>query len=233
MKNNKQVTNVFNAPVIGLQQTFDTAKGTQNIDPSIINTEEFKDIFRKKADIRIVDIAIDEKGRFPELDIKLRNIGAEVAFLKEISFNISEFYEMIDPQITQFSRVESSYTYDVLLSGLENKIHPISQEIPPNGVDRFKIKLANTLGDPKMPAIYRINLSFFYNEDNCCLNSKEMVLAIPSIEECIGYYVGDFSKENAKKNYINMKRFNQLDILKSNYFLKIFESYDKNKNDYL
>lgn len=83
----------------------------------------------------------------PILDIKLRNIGDEVAFLKKINFYIHDFYEMVNPQKIHFRRIESSYTYDILLSGAEKKQYPISQSIAPNGVDRFKIKIANKLGD--------------------------------------------------------------------------------------
>lgn len=140
---------------------------------------------------------------------------------------------MENPYIINFNRVESSYTYDMLLSGLEGKSYSISQSISPNGVDRFKIKLANSFGDPIMPAIYKFSILIMYNEGNLNAESEEMIVPIPSIEECTAYYIQETVKEKAKKNYINLKRFYEGNVVKSEHFLSIYDSYEKNKTDFL
>ncbi|MDF2545787.1 MAG: hypothetical protein K0R93_685 [Anaerosolibacter sp.] len=190
---------------------------------------------KKEADVRIIDIVIDSDSdeRYPVLDVKLRNAGDEVAFLKKVSFNISDYFEMINPQITHFERIEATHTYDILLSGLDNKVYSLSQSILPNGVDRFRIRLANTFGDPIMPAIYKFSISILYNENNLCVKSEDMIIPIPSTEACNGYYVSDLSRENAKINYQNLKRFNRDTSLKSEHFQDIFDSYQKNESDFL
>ncbi len=191
---------------------------------------------KKKAEIKIIDLEIieeDSEDKFPILDIKLRNIGDEVAFLKKVVFNIHDFYEMINPHAINFKRIESSYTYDMLLSGLETKNYTISQSVEPNKVDRFRLKIANDFGDPIMPAIYKFDIQLVYNEDNLYVNSEKLILPIPSTEECAGYYISHTIKENAKQNYINLRRFHEDQARKSGYFISIYDSYEIHKSDFL
>ncbi|WP_433749160.1 hypothetical protein [Paenibacillus amylolyticus] len=191
---------------------------------------------KKKAEIKIIDLEIleaDDEEKFPILDVKLRNIGDEVAFLKRVVFNIHDFYEMINPHAIYFDRIESSYTYDMLLSGLETKNYTISQSVGPNGVDRFRLRIANDLGDPIMPTIYKFDIQVVYNEDNLYVNSEKIILPIPSTEEYAGYYISHTIKENAKQNYINLKRFNEDQARKSGYFTGIYDSYESHKSDFL
>ncbi|CAM5308225.1 hypothetical protein LSPH24S_01664 [Lysinibacillus sphaericus] len=189
---------------------------------------------QKKAEIKIIDIEINEDDEYPILDIKVRNIGDEVAFLKKINFNIHDYYEMVNPIEINYQRIESSYTYDVLLSGVENKKYSISQSIEPNGVDRFKIKIASELGeDPLMPVIYKFNFSIFYNEDDSRIESSSLILPVPITFEVLGSFSHGFVKENAIKNYEKIKRFVQDDSLKSNSLIEIYESYEENKEAFL
>lgn len=225
-------THTFLQGSIGSINHSNVINGMNNTVTSTVNNYNSYD--KKEAEIKIIDIEIDEKSnKFPVLDIKLRNTGDEVAFLKKINFNVTDYFEMINPQITNYNRVESSHTYDVLLSGSERKSYPISQSLSPNGVDRFKIILANTFGDPIMPAIYRFNISIIYNENNRSIESEEMIIPIPSTEDWLGSYVSDFSKENAKNNYFSLHKFSQFNFKKSGYFISILESYEKNKSDFL
>lgn len=69
---------------------------------------------KQQSNIKIVDISLNEDKEFI-VDIKLRNIGDQVAYIKEISFDILDYYNMINPQMTHYRLVESSHTYDVVL----------------------------------------------------------------------------------------------------------------------
>ncbi|MFJ5767305.1 hypothetical protein ACIP9C_18275 [Lysinibacillus sp. NPDC093210] len=153
--------------------------------------------------------------------------------MKKINFIIHDYYEMVNPVEINYKRIESSYTYDVLLSGVENKQYSISQSIEPNGVDRFKIKIASELGeDPLMPVIYKFNFSIFYNEDDSSIESSSLILPVPITFEVLGSYSYGFVKENAIKNYEKIKKIIQDDSLKSNSLIEIYESYEENKEDF-
>ncbi|MEK4820259.1 hypothetical protein [Priestia sp. FSL R5-0680] len=140
---------------------------------------------------------------------------------------------MENPYIIRYSYVESSHTYDMLLSGLESKSYSISQSVSPNGVDRFKIKLANSYGDPETPPIYRLSILMVYNEEDLYVESKEIILPISYMQKHRGCYIADTVKEKAKKNYINLQRFYERDTIKSKHFLFIYNSYEENKKDFL
>lgn len=71
---------------------------------------------KQQSNIKIVDISLNEDGEFI-VDIKLRNVGDQVAFIKEISFDILDYYNMINLQMTHYRLVKSSNTYDVILGG--------------------------------------------------------------------------------------------------------------------
>lgn len=53
---------------------------------------------KQQSNIKIVDISLNEDKEFI-VDIKLRNIGDQVAYIKEISFDILDYYNMINPQM--------------------------------------------------------------------------------------------------------------------------------------
>ena len=75
---------------------------------------------------------------------RIRNIGDQVAYIKEISFDILDYYNMINPQMTHYQLVESSHTYDVVLGKEKQQVFNVSQSIGANEVDRFQVKLASS-----------------------------------------------------------------------------------------
>lgn len=83
---------------------------------------------KQQSNIKIVDISLNEDKEFI-VDIKLRNIGDQVAYIKEISFDILDYYNMINPQMTHYRLVESSHTYDVVLGKEKQQVFNVSQSI--------------------------------------------------------------------------------------------------------
>lgn len=79
---------------------------------------------------------MDEDKEFT-VDIKLRNIGDQVAYIKEISFNILDYYNMLDSQKTLYQLIKPSHTYDVILGKEKQQVFKVSQRIGANEVDRF------------------------------------------------------------------------------------------------
>ena len=166
---------------------------------------------KQRSNIKIVDISLNEDGEFI-VDIKLRNIGEEVAFIKEISFDVLDYYNMLNPQMTQYQLVKSSNIYDVVL-----------------GEERRQVSIA----EPRMVTIYYLSLSIIYDEDNKAARSEKYLWAVPSIGKYAGYYISHTDMEIAKKNYLELKKMDRYDAIKSKHFINIFKSYEDNKPDFL
>lgn len=164
---------------------------------------------------------------------RIRNIGDQVAYIKEISFDILDYYNMINPQMTHYQLVESSHTYDVVLGKEKQQVFNVSQSIGANEVDRFQVKLASSIAKTRMVTIYYLTLSIIYDEDNKVVKSEKYLWAVPSISEYAACYISHTSMEIAKKNYLELKKMNNYDAIKSNHFISILKSYEENKSDFL
>ena len=160
---------------------------------------------KQQSNIKIVDISLNEDKEFI-VDIKLRNIGDQVAYIKEISFDILDYYNMINPQMTHYQLVESSHTYDVVLGKEKQQVFNVSQSIGANEVDRFQVKLASSIAETRMVTIYYLTLSIIYDEDNKVVKSEKYLWAVPSISEYAACYISHTSMEIAKKNYLELKK---------------------------
>ncbi len=187
---------------------------------------------KQPSNIKIVDISVSDDEEFI-VDIKLRNIGGQVAFIKEISFNILDYYNMVDPQRPQYQLVTSSNTYDVILGKGERQVYKVSQSIGADGIDRFQVKLASSIVEPRMAAIYYLSLSIIYDEDNKVAETGKYLWAVPSIRGYAGCYISHTNIEIAEKNYFALIRMNNYDAVKSKNFIGILESYEQNKSDFL
>ncbi len=187
---------------------------------------------KQKSDIKIVDISLDEDKEFT-VDIKLRNIGDQVAYIKEISFNILDYYNMLDPQKTLYQLIKPSHTYDVILGKEKQQVFKVSQRIGANEVDRFQVKLASSIAEARMSTIYYLTLSIIYDEDNKVEQSEKYLWAVPSVREYAGYFISQMDMEIAKKNYLELKKMDGYDAIKSEHFLGILRSYEENKSDFL
>lgn len=123
-----------------------------------------------ESDLRIVDIWINERldsDDFPQLDVKLRNIGGQVAFLKRIDFHVDKVWTIRHP--ATFSATPISCDYHVLLPIKESsyiKSVEVSQAIESNSVDRFSITIANDELADAVLYIYRLRLTLVYNEND-------------------------------------------------------------------
>lgn len=187
----------------------------------------------KEAKIHIVSTEFiqDSNGFF--IDIKLRNSGDKIAFIKKIKFIIYDYYAMKDPKFTQYSLMEPTAIYDVVLNDRKHQSFSLSQIVEGNNVDRFKIRVANSLCDAQMVTLYHFSYVLFYNEDNSKSQSAEYVAAVPSEIEWVGSFSTGLNKEIAKQNYLQLKRFNNYPCIKSSDFIGILNSYDKNKGDFM
>lgn len=187
---------------------------------------------KQPSNIKIVDISFNEDNGII-VDIKLRNVGDQVAFIKEISFDILDYYNMVNPQMTHYQLVMPSTTYDVVLGEEKRQVFKVSQSIGVNEVDRFQVRLASSIAETRMVTIYYLSISIIYDEDNKVVKSENYLLPVPSISEWAACFVSHTSMEIAKMNYLGLKKMNTYDAIKSKHFLDILKSYEDNKSDFL
>jgi hypothetical protein len=203
----------------------------QNIEGNVITEGDKIDhltIFtqqeKKVSDLRLVDVGIEEPERaFPKLDIKLRNLGTEVVFLKKGVFRIIDRGILRNPQLVSYKLVPVSWNYEILLGEERYIERPISQAIEPNTADRFTFTLAHSGGDPVYPTLFCIELSLVYDEDNKSLISKPIVLPVPSTTQWAGFVPYGYDEAKARQNMEILKRFATYEGILSEKFLRMIK----------
>lgn len=216
---------------VPLANSINIIEGNQNI-VGDGNNVEFILPPKEEATIEIVDTEfVVDKGFF--IDIKLRNSGDKVAYIKKIEFNMYDIYAMRNPQMTSYKLVTPTATYDVVLNKEEKQTFSLSQAVSPNGVDRFRIKVASSIAETRMVTVYYFSFVLYYNEDNKTSESQKYIAVFPSTSEWAGCFVYDTSMEIAKLNYLELLRISKYDCVKSDAFLNILKSYEDSKGDFM
>jgi len=167
----------------------------------------------READLKIVDISIthEEKSPLPKLDIKVRNNSDEVIFIKKV--DIICLKSWIITNMPNFQLVTVSWTYDVTVPINGNKIsYPISQDVKPNEVDRFELRLKTEKG--AVPGVgispHLIKITLVFNEDNKEVSSQNILVHIPQYITWAGMHNPGMSPEELKSQIDNAK-----DVLKN------------------
>jgi hypothetical protein len=139
---------------------------------------------RRSADVQLVEARIVDTDKFPKVDIKLRNSGTGVAFLKGANIRVNRVWRF-EP-VAAPAEVPVSWNYDVLLAPVDSpymKTVPISQSIEPDGVDRFTI----TLGVDAKPTmdvfVYQVAIELRYNEDERIVRTGDLLYAATTASE--------------------------------------------------
>ncbi len=156
--------------------------------------------------LRLVDVAIVDTDEFPKLDIKTRNTGREVVFLKRVQFRVYTVWSLRPPILP--AQVPASWNYNVLLppTGFPyTESVDISQSVAPNAVDRFTFTLGHEgapLGEVYEEFVYHMTLLIVYDEDDKTVQSKDVLLLMPSGTELLGSYSpgGKFAEECTEHN---------------------------------
>jgi TIR domain len=118
---------------------------------------------------------IREWGNYVQIDLKLRNVSTEVAFLKRVIVHVDQLWALEDFGFTG-AAIPPSAEYDVELPIQEPPFslkHSISQSIEPNGVDRFLI----TLHPEKPDHLFVTHLEIIYDEDDKSVMSGKIIFA--------------------------------------------------------
>lgn len=175
------------------------------------------------------------------IDIKLRNTGDTVAFLKQIKFDMDEIFPLDNPKDVAYQTVPVSETYDVILDNEYTQIIDVSQSIPANGVDRFRLKILSSAGNDEMDVIYVFRMEFIYDGDNKSVSSDRYIAVFPSYFNHVGECIYAFDYDVWLLNYNEIKRIARLaeendEIIISPQFqdlLKYYESESKLSRDEL
>lgn len=199
------------------------------------------------SDLRLVDVGISEPNfeqygfflknepisiaintdawTFPVLDVKIRNLGTEVSFLKEAEFQIMKVGVLRNPTTLAYQNIPSSMNYDVLFEENEKEVvrTRISQAIKPNCVDRFTFTIAQSSEELVLPSLYYFQLTIFYDEDNKRLTSNPIVLPVPNVLGWGGGTGFGFNPKLGQENVEIIREFSQLKGLVSCNFRKIVE----------
>jgi hypothetical protein len=168
--------------------------------------------------LQLVDISFIESDEFPKLDIKIRNTGEKVAFLKQANFKVRKIWRL-RPLILP-NAVKVSWNYNVMLpiSGTPYSISKsISQSIEPNAVDRFTFTLGNDAQTGLEEYVFLMTVELIYDEDDKSLTSPNLLFAARGACEILSAYSpgGDFAKNITIQNKRLVTEINRIDGIKS------------------
>jgi len=127
------------------------------------------------------------------LDIKLRNIGSQIALIKRANFRILKTGDFAEA--TQYMRLGISGNYDMNFDVLFNLVDDeqilsinLSQVLAPNSADRFTISIGGraTVGysdgnvtNVAPPAWYYFQFDLVYDEDDKIVSSEPILVMLP------------------------------------------------------
>lgn len=122
---------------------------------------------RKTSDLEITDVAVISRPSFPILDLKFRNLGRDVAYIKKVSLEVID--KKIEKDTNDYYAGPSTWQYNVLLDPhSDQRSYEIatSQIIPSNGTDRFNLVVGqqSSYGEINYTD-YHLRLRVFYNEN--------------------------------------------------------------------
>lgn len=183
---------------------------------STINSQKSEDCVAISS-LRIVDLyeiegVEGDEDQATAIEVKLRNTGDEVIFLKEVVFETGNHWEIITDK--HHSLVDVSATYDLDISKVigERKKIKVHHEIKPQETDRIQIRLSTDYdSDPDGLSLFLVSIEFIFNEDSIRATSGPVILNVrPKIKSRGSYFPryspGTISKNKAvAKEVINMK----------------------------
>jgi len=160
--------------------------------------------YKRGACVKLVDVTIsDGIEEFPKIDLKLKNIGNQIAFVKKAIFHVIKVF--IIPSSVFFPvEVPISRNYDIILPPKNApyiKSEDISQAIKQDDVDRFVFTLGH-LEYIDSPVIYSIYIELLYDESNKRLRTDTLIFVMPPTLEVLGGgpLPRDLAVEVVKKN---------------------------------
>ncbi len=181
--------------------------------------------------IQLVDTSFIETEYFPQLDIKVRNTGEQVAVLKRVDLDVQKLWVLQNP--CKPSAVPISEKYDVkLITGYAPYTEQvrISQEVQPNGVARFALILGNNAGPGLEEYVFLMKVTIIYNEDNRSVPSQNLLLfSEPSASQILGTNCSNDAASQATmaNNQTNVNDIEKIVGIKSERLQKVINAIKK------
>lgn len=151
-----------------------------------------------KSDLRLVDMSFDNNGA---LDVKVRNVGEQVAFLKAATFRITKIWNFKPLPVLLHQAcmlVIPSANYSIELQVKEppySKYQMLSHSIPPNDVDRFAFSFGVRTND-NFPFGFLIKPKIIYNESNRFIKCPSITILTNGSKKYYDYFKPNTNKEH-------------------------------------
>lgn len=136
-----------------------------------------------------------------EVELKLRNAGSEVAFVKEITFRTVKHWQLMTDRHHRIVNV--SATYDISISEKPGSVakKKIHHEIKPQETDRIRFKLHSKYNaDPDGLSLYLIEINVHFNEQTAPVTFRQTIVNIRPPEVSQASYFGGYSTETLANN---------------------------------
>ena len=175
--------------------------GTSADDEQQAKIRSIEQAYQQDSDIRLVDCTIsseespDGLPMPPVIDIKVRNVGSKIAFLKRAGLEILGDAKYEDCRQPKYNLVPSSWTYNLDIE--KSPIINISQSLPPNEVDRFQIKVGRERGHAF--TVYKVQLFIKYNETDQTVNSTPFFIEMQGPAFVAGAFMPPVTEQQWKE----------------------------------
>jgi len=136
-----------------------------------------------------------------EVELKLRNAGSEVAFVKEVSFYTVKHWQLLTDR--HHRAVDVSATYDIILSEKPGSLatKKVHHEVKPQETDRIRFKFHSKFSaDPDGLSLYLIQVNVHYNEDAAPVSFRRTIVNIRPPQVSEASYFGGYSNKTLKNN---------------------------------
>lgn len=133
----------------------------------------------KSKGVQIVDVYI---GRNDTIDLKLRNTGSEVAYIKSARLHVKKKWKIVPDSGGHFVKVDPTETYQLNIYSEKEAPYtievPLSQGIKPNDIDRFRLSLYHHQpGNDNNTYVYLADLELVMDEDNATVKKPDILFA--------------------------------------------------------
>lgn len=157
------------------------------------------------ADIKVVDVSLveqeDQDIANPILDIKLRNIGSEVAFLKYLEFKTIHHWDLKSDHHPSLKNVSAQYDITLIEKAGTSVRHKISHEVKPQETERIQVRLSTDYhGDPLGLSIFLLDASIIFNETNSRAGIGQLLLDVKPPAIVQGSYFPGYSSKTIAHN---------------------------------
>jgi hypothetical protein len=178
-------------------------------EPKLDSETSSKDanFFVRSEALHIVDIYevdddnSEENFQCTLVEIKFRNAGDEVAFLKELIFTTKEHWDINTDKHHRL--VEVSAHYDVKISeAVDTKCRvKVHHEIKPQETERIRFRMATDYAsDPDGLSLYSLELEALYNEHSHINLSAPIIVNVSPFFESAGSFFPCYSTETINNN---------------------------------